>query len=174
MNKFLVDGQIDNGDIDSTTSQNPTEQHNNMSMDCSNSYMESSHPKNNFDMDQAKDIVMQKMNAKYQTVDSEIISKSSTDVPGCSDSLIFESRTDDSDKLNAEDSSHKSSVAGPDLSKPLRKKAKLLRMERKAQKLSLANKLRDDIPKKQPKNVQKSLDTLLNEVPGNSRHKLEV
>lgn len=172
MNKFLADGQIDNGDV-AVTAQNQSDQH--MPMDCSNSYMESPHPKKPFDMDEAKDIVIQTMKEKEQKSgqgsNSENISKIAVVV---ADSA--EGQSNESKNLDTSDSCRKSIVAGPDASKPLRKKAKLMRIERKAQKLTLANKLPDvdDVPKKQPKNAQKSLDTLLNEVQGNSRHKLEV
>lgn len=150
-------------------SQNQTEEP--MSMDC-NFPVESNHPKADLDMDSVKDIVMQTM--KKRDVNSDLdsngenISKGGVVVPSSSKELTSDN---ESKNLNR---SRKSSVSGPDASKPLRKKAKLLRMERKAQKLTLANKLPEDFPKKQPKNVQKSLDTLLNEVQGNSRHKLEV
>lgn len=152
------------------TLQNQTEPHN-MPMDCGNAFVES---KNEFDMDKAKDIVMQTMKEKDQRSNTENISKSVVVLPGCSESQISESQNDERDNVNAKDSSRKSCVAGPDASKPLRKKAKLMRMERKAQKMSLANNLSVDVPKNQPKNVPKNLDTLLNEVKGDSRHKLEV
>lgn len=171
LNKFLVDGQIDKADT-TVTSQNHGEHH--MPMDCSNSYMEpANQQKNDFDMDKAKQIVMQTIKGKDQSSNNESISKITVDVPGCSEP-IAESQTDESNNSTTKDSSRKSCATGPDANKPLRKKAKLLRMERKAQKMASTNKLPDDVPKKQPKNVQKSLDTLLNEVQGNSRHKLEV
>lgn len=171
LNKFLVDGQIDNGDM-AVTSHNQPEQHN-MPMDCSSSYMESPHPNNEFDVNEAKDIVIQTMKKKEQSFDrvsnGENISKCSVVVPSCS-----ASQTNESKNLDTSDSKRESCVTGPDASKPLRKKAKLMRMERKAQKLTLGNKVPDNVTKKQAKNVQKSLDTLLNEVQDNSRHKLEV
>lgn len=161
INKFLVDGQIDKGDM-AVTSHNQTEPH--IPMDCSNSYMESPRPKKEFDVEEAQAIVIQTMKEKDQGSNGETIAESPVAVPSCSESK----------NVDTSDSSHKSAVTGPDASKPLRKKAKLMRMERKAQKLTLANKVPDVVTKKPPKNVQKSLDTLLNEVQGNSRHKLEV
>lgn len=173
MNKFLVDGLIEKGD-QAVTLESQTEQHD-VLMECSGSFVESQLSKNEFDMDKAKDIVMQTMKENDQRSKAENISKSAI-VSSCSESHISESPTDKRDNLNTkEHSSRKSCVAGPDATKPLRKKAKLMRMERKAQKMSLANKLSVDVPRKNPpKNVQKDLDTLLNEVKGDSRHKLEV
>lgn len=141
----------------------PIDQH--APMDCGNSFEESHHPKSEFDMDKAKDIVMETM--KEQT-------KNTVAVPGCAEKPISDGQSNANKNVEVNEATRKSSVTGPDASKPLRKKAKLMRMERKAQKLTLANKVADDIPKKEPKNIQKSLDTLLNEVQGDSRHKLEV
>lgn len=70
-------------------------------------------------------------------------------------------------------------VADP--SKPLRKKAKIMRLERRLEKL--AQKVPDgnqevksaDIAKKaRPENVEKTLDQLISDVPENSVHKLKV
>lgn len=141
-------------------------------MDCS--HIESRHPKADFDVDKVRDIVMETMKGKdIQSSNAEIISKSTVAIPSCSEKQITESN--ESKITKSDDSSRKSSVMGPDTSKPLKKKAKLMRMERKAQKLALTTeKLSANVAKKEPKNVPKGLEVLLNEVQSNSRHKLEV
>lgn len=173
LNKFLVDGIADKSDV-SNASQGEAEPQ--VSMDLSNSHPESNHPKNEFDIDKAKDIVMQTFKEKERISSSEspLLSLIGDSNAGCSEAEISHSQITESESLNAGNSSRKSSVTGPDACKPLRKKAKFMRMERKAQKLALANKIPDTLPKKAPKNVEKNLETLLNEVQGNSRHKLEV
>lgn len=165
MNKFLVDGIADKSDM-SNSSQGETEPQ--VSMDFTNS-PELHHPKSEFDINKAKDIVMQSLKEKERISNSPIGA-------GCSKTQVTQSHNQviESETLNASSLNRKASVTGPDATKPLRKKAKLLRIERKAQKLALANQIPDTLPKKTPKNLEKSLDTLLNEVQGNSRHKLEV
>lgn len=75
--------------------------------------------------------------------------------------------------------SQKNKIHGPDQSKPLRKKAKILRLERKAAKKS-QNSHETDAPSllnqttKKHKNEEKTLEMLLNEIPENSLHKFQV
>lgn len=173
-----MDGIADKDDM-STVLEHQSEQQ--LSMECSNPLMTSKYPRNEFDMDKAKDIVMQTLKENDRSSNNEkLLKRDLVDSnSGCSESHsskipISENPTTENKSLNANSPSHKASVAGPDTSKPLRKKAKLMRMERKAQKLALTNKLPDNLPKKTPRNVEKTLDTLLNEVQGNRRHKLEV
>lgn len=60
---------------------------------------------------------------------------------------------------------------GADPNKPPCKKAKLLRLERKKEKLQ---KKGIEFEKKQVKNEQKSLEEFLNEVQPDSKHKIKV
>lgn len=167
LNKFLADGHRDDETVISGN-QN-IEQH--ASMDGNNSCVEAHRSENEFDVDKAKDIVMQTM--KYKPTHTEMTQKNAVDVPSCSETSDIR-RPNETENMTTNNTSGKSNVTGADASKPLRKKAKLMRMERKAQKLASTNQLLDNVPKKEPKNVQKSLSMLLNEVQDNSRHKLEV
>lgn len=168
LNKFLVDGHKDR-DLAVTTQNQIGEE--NAPMDCG--HIELQRPKMEFDMDKAKDIVAQSMKeAEDASHQARKNAKSAVTVPDCS-KAVSESQSNDSKIVNSSDSIPKANVHGPDASKPLRKKAKLMRMERKAQKLC-ANKLPNDAPKKEPKNAPKNLATLLNEVEGDTRHKLQV
>lgn len=88
-------------------------------------------------------------------------------------------------KLNNE-SNKRGLVAGPDPTKPLQPKAKLLRQQRKAEKQQAkANAMSTDtngataseIPSasgKLPKNIQKDLKSLIDEIPTDGAHKLKV
>lgn len=62
---------------------------------------------------------------------------------------------------------------GADLSKPKCKKAKQLRLERKRDKLALQG-IDFEIPKKNTKNCQKSIEDLLNDFNPDGVHKLKV
>lgn len=62
--------------------------------------------------------------------------------------------------------------SGPDPSKPLRKKAKHLRIERKKQKL--AEKGISFEPESKSKNIEKTIEEFFNEHPSDGVHKLEV
>ncbi|XP_037033813.1 arginyl-tRNA--protein transferase 1 isoform X2 [Bradysia coprophila] len=171
-NKFLIDGHRDKSD-ETVTSPNQTEQH--APMDYNSSFVEPNRSEIEFDVDKAKDIVLQTMKEKgAQGCNSEMVQKNAVVVPSCSENYISGSKSNENGNATTKDTSRKSSVSGPDASKPLKKKAKLMRMERKAQKLASTNQLPDHVPKKEAKNVQKTLAMLLNEVPENCRHKLEV
>lgn len=140
-------------------------------MDCNSLLVEPSEKE--LDMDKVKDIVLQTMKEK-RTEGCSTEKANEVTAPSCSENHISDNVTT---KVTT-------SAADPHATKPLRKKAKLMRMERKAEKLASAKKSSADVPekepssadvsKKEPKNVQKTLAMLLNEVQDNCRHKLEV
>lgn len=170
LNKFLLDGISDKGDRSSSLHHEQQ-----VSMDCSNSQMQSQYPKSGFDVNKVKNIVKQSMEVKARNGNNENLLNSTVVDTNPSRSDNQNSENQFSKKKSSESSSsRKSSVNGPDPTKPLRKKAKLMRMERKAEKLALTNRSSENVRKKSLKNVEKSLDALLNEVQSNGRHKLEV
>lgn len=93
-----------------------------------------------------------------------------------------------SNKLKVNCESHKrGAVTGPDPTKPLQPKAKLLRQQRKAEKLlAKANASSENttlhgpivtatiVAKKVPKNIEKTLKSFIDETPINGKHKLKV
>lgn len=87
-----------------------------------------------------------------------------------------------SNKKSNNESNKRGLVAGPDPTKPLQPKAKLLRKQRKAEKQQAkANAMSTDasvavasISEKAPKNIQKDLKSLIDEIPTDGAHKLKV
>lgn len=88
---------------------------------------------------------------------------------------------------NSNNESHKrGAVAGPDPTKPLQPKAKVLRQQRKAEKLlSKANSMNTpttnennvsdvDAAKKNSKNTEKTFKSFIHEMPADGKHKLKV
>lgn len=162
MNKFLMDGIVDKSNT-SSTEQKQAEQ---LSTDCSNHQIELHTPKTEFDLENVNDIVMQSKDEADADFKDNTDSKTAI-----AETVAFSFGNKSSEECN---SASKSNPIGPDPSKPLRKKAKFMRMERKADKLTQSNQPNNKLLKKSPKNIEKNLESLLNEVQGKSRHKLEV
>lgn len=87
-----------------------------------------------------------------------------------------------SNKKSSNESNKRGLVAGPDPTKPLQPKAKLLRKQRKAEKQQAkANAMSTDatataapVSEKTPKNIQKDLKSLIDEIPTDGAHVLKV
>ncbi|XP_055312807.1 arginyl-tRNA--protein transferase 1-like isoform X2 [Sitodiplosis mosellana] len=87
-----------------------------------------------------------------------------------------------SNRKSSNESNKRGLVAGPDPTKPLQPKAKLLRQQRKAEKQQAkANTMATDtnvvtpsVSEKMPKNIQKDLKSLIDEIPADGAHKLKV
>lgn len=87
-----------------------------------------------------------------------------------------------SNKKSSIESNKRGLVAGPDPTKPLQPKAKLLRKQRKAEKQQAkADAMSTDttvavapVSEKAPKNIQKDLKSLIDEIPIDGAHKLKV
>lgn len=136
----------------------------------------SNQPKVVFDIDNALEMIEKSENGSQQ---SELSSAIKPDVqPKKSDtgSSSCNSKSNESNKRGF--------VAGPDATKPLQPKAKLLRQQRKSEKLlKLANSSSEmistslaELPttKKTPKNIEKNLKALINEMPADGKYKLKV
>lgn len=103
---------------------------------------------------------------------------STSELPSTSKALKVEAPNEIKKNIAENKSNNHKIVHGPDPSKPLRKKAKLLRLEKKSAK-SILKKDETYTPSlskttKKPKNEEKSLEILLNEIPKNSLHKFQV
>lgn len=95
-----------------------------------------------------------------------------------------DTEADSCNRKKSNNESHKrGAVAGPDPTKPLQPRAKLLRQQRKAEKLAAkvnsTNAVSDDTSKadatnKPPKNTEKTLKSFINEMPADGKHKLKV
>lgn len=93
-------------------------------------------------------------------------------------------QSENSDKgtssCNNKESNKRGKVTGPDPTKRLQPKAKLLRQQRKAEKqLAKINSMSSDaveeiVVKKTPKNIEKTLKSFIDEIPSDGKHKLKV
>lgn len=137
----------------------------------------SNQPKVAIDMDNVLKVIETAENgtetqtgSAINTVDAQNVN-SATDANSCS-----------SQKMNME-SQKRGAVVGPDPTKPLQPKAKVLRQQRKAEKLAakanLTNSVSNDTDNKdatykQPKNTEKSLKSFIDEVATGGKHELKV
>lgn len=117
----------------------------------------------------------------------EMIEKSETSSKTNAIKMDAQAKTNDTGSSSCNKKSNESNkrgfVAGIDPTKPLQPKAKLLRQQRKSEKLlKLANSSTDTsttpaelaIAKKVPKNTEKNLKALIDEMPTDGQYKLKV
>lgn len=181
MNNFLRTGQKSSGDNSSIKGGDDDDD--DVQMDQSSSAGESSalteskmitsnQPKVSIDLDNVLELIEKAENcietatsSSAITVNTQPENSSNRGTSNCNDKLKNESNK-------------RGVYTGPDPTKPLQPKAKLLRQQRKAEKLLAKTKTDtvEAIPvKKTPKNLEKNLKAFINEMPEiNGKHTLKV
>lgn len=198
MNSFLRTGPKSGGDVRSIKSDDDTDAQTdcndcNMKVDgeqpsestessalAESKMITSNQPKVPIDIDNVLDIIEK---AEKGTKTEATSSSGSSSIT--MDGQVQNRDTGSCSNKKSTESNKRGLVAGPDPTKPLQPKAKLLRQQRKAEKLQAkANAMPTNangetatpttVPEKVAKNLQKDLKSLIDEIPADGAHKLKV
>lgn len=175
MNNFLRIGRDDSMKEEQASKVNEEES----SALAESKLIASNQPKIAIDVDNMLEIIERAENGTKAEPSSSISPNSSSPVAQAQ-AQKSDTQTTDCNKETRSEANKKGVVTGPDPTKPKQLKAKLLRQQRKAEKLQAKGNSSDGMNeeptpvKKEPKNVAKDLQAFINETPDGGHHRLKV